>query len=63
MEQVKEYCKRHKRESAEFTLPKATDMSGRHNLFRHLIFDDERQFIFCFIPKVCTLRVEFSDVR
>ena len=54
MEQVKEYCKRHKRLSEEFTLPRG---SRRYNLFRHLIFDDERQFIFCFIPKVCAFLV------
>ena len=24
----------------------------RNTLLRHLIFDDQRQFVFCYIPKV-----------
>ena len=45
---------KHGRDKIALTLPRNTKSESmqRKNLFRHLIFDDERKLIFCFIPKV-----------
>ena len=53
-EQVDKYCTKHGRDKLALTLPTSTHSKiiDRRNLFRHLIFDDKRKLIFCFIPKV-----------
>ena len=53
-EQVHKYCTMHGRDELALTLPRSTrsEIFQRKNLFRHLIFDDKRKLIFCFIPKV-----------
>lgn len=51
--QVEEYCKRHGLHHSLFTLP--DNATQRDLLFRHLIFDDKRRSLFCFVEKVgCT---------
>ena len=54
MEQVDKYCMKYKKGNLALTLPRSTheEITTRKNLFRHLIFDDERKLLFCFIPKV-----------
>ena len=55
MEQVDKFCLKHKREGMALTLPQNTENESamlRSHLFRHLIFDDERQFIFTYVNKV-----------
>ena len=51
MEQVDKYCAKYNRQDEALTLP-GDKHSERRNLFKHLLFDDERRYIFCFIPKV-----------
>ena len=55
-EQVDNYCKKHGKDKLALTLP----TSERKNLFRHLIFDDQRKLIFCFIPKVIIINIWLS---
>ena len=55
MEQVDKFCLKRKREDMALTLPQNTGTESallRRHLFRHLIFDDKRQLIFSYIPKV-----------
>ena len=50
--QVEKYCRKYGLEGEQYQLPNATELVVRQNLFRHLLFDDTRHLIFCFIPKV-----------
>ena len=51
--QVEKYCRKYGLEEEQYQLPNATaNTVVRQNLFRHLLFDDKRHLIFCFIPKV-----------
>ena len=55
MEQVDKFCLKRKREDMALTLPQNTGNESamlRSHLFRHLIFDDERRFIFTYVNKV-----------
>ena len=54
MAQVAKYCAKYKQDGSALTLP-YDGSQERKNLFRHLIFDDERHMIFCFIPKVSAM--------
>ena len=48
--QVTKYCRKYGLQNKLYALPK--DYKERHNLYRHLIYDVQRAFIFCFLPKV-----------
>ena len=50
--QVEKYCRKYGLVGEQYQLPNATETVVRKNLFRHLLFDDSRKLIFCFIPKV-----------
>ena len=50
--QVEKYCRKYGLEGEQYQLPSTTNTMVRQNLFRHLLFDDKRHLIFCFIPKV-----------
>ena len=49
--QVSKYCKKYGLEGQLYVLP--TSPSEIYFLYSHLIFDPKREFIFCFLPKVC----------
>jgi len=51
-QQVEKYCRKYGREGVQYQFPPTTEYVVRQNLFRHLLFDDTRHLIFCFIPKV-----------
>ena len=50
MEQVDAYCQKYHLEKVAYTLPESRHI--QQNLYRHLIFDDSRKLLFCFVPKV-----------
>ena len=52
--QIDHYCKKYGLDKLNNTLP--TDPHIREKLYRHLIFDDKKKLLFCFIPKVCCMQ-------
>ena len=50
--QIEKYCRKYGLEGEQYQLPNASNRFVRQNLFRHLLFDDQRNLIFCFVPKV-----------
>ena len=55
--QVEKYCHKYGLEGEQYHLPPTTKHFVRKNLFTHLLFDDTRKLLFCFVPKVkrCSL--------
>ena len=51
MKRVDEYCTKYGMALRRNSLPKP-DTRARHNLLRHVLFDDKRELILCFLPKV-----------
>ena len=52
MSQVDKFCAKYNETKLALTLPTKSELFQRNNLFRHIIFDDKRKLIFCFVPKV-----------
>ena len=66
--QIEHYCQKYGLDELRDSLPADPDTLPtdtpaaeskreahyRQKLFRHMIFDDERSVLFCFIPKVCS---------
>ena len=50
--QVEKYCHKYSLEGEQYQLPPTTKHFVRKNLFTHLLFDDTRKLLFCFVPKV-----------
>ena len=49
MEIVDDYCKKHNMDHLRHVLPHRAD---KFNLYKHLLYVDKKELIFCFIPKV-----------
>lgn len=53
MEQVDKYCQKHQETLGEkYQLPAGDD--ERQLLYRHLLYDDTRRAVFCFVEKIGT---------
>ena len=50
--QVEKYCHKYGLEGEQYQLPPTSKRFVRKNLFTHLLFDDTRKLLFCFVPKV-----------
>jgi len=48
-QQIQQYCEKYHLADVAYQLP--TDYN-RENLFRHILLDDSRKLLFCFVPKV-----------
>ena len=48
--EVDNYCSKHLQGGSKFDLP--TGQVERELLYRHLLFDDLREMIFCFVEKI-----------
>ena len=53
--QIEHYCQKYDLDKLQNKLPSQKRRDGfiRKKLYRHLIFDDKKRVLFCFIPKVC----------
>ena len=50
MERVDKYCQEHGHLGGKFLLPSGED--ERELLYRHLLYDDNRRALFCFVEKI-----------
>jgi hypothetical protein len=55
-QQVDKFCKKYGEDELLYLLPNnsTSEKQLRYKLFRHLLYDDERRTLLCFIPKVAT---------
>lgn len=52
--QVDRFCKKYGEDELSYSLPNnsTSEKQLRYKLLRHLLYDDERETLLCFIPKV-----------
>ena len=52
--QVDKFCQKYGEDKLLYTLPNdsSSEKQIRYKLLRHLLYDDERKAVLCFIPKV-----------
>lgn len=57
--QVDKFCKKYGEEELLYVLPNnsTSEKQLRYKLLRHLLYDDKRQTLLCFIPKVTAISV------